>query len=335
MTRFATEEAFAEYLRETLNASTREGLYRGLLRLRLPTEVADRRASILSATCESLAWYPEIQMDRWPHRYWYMTQGLPMPLPYHVPDPQWGSNKGPQKAFRGEGSTTVDLVYLSRCCEIAHELLPKQWPVKLRKDFSMPQEHSNLLNEIWWLGRFRDPTHIEYEPGSPKKCPDWGMSCGPSSSRMRLEIEVKRRPSTLRTFAGQDANLSLFDDIAAKFKTQPSTPFGDQALRIGCITIYTAITTELRVRCRDWLAENRDQVDGLFCFSLDSGDSAPQMIMPAERESLFQSLLLNPLTDEDLSSIGEVARPVFDISPVEYAARVSAADRFYLPSRFD
>ena len=125
--------------------------------------------------------------------------------------------------FRGQGSglDCLDLLKLSRACEIGHTLLKhKNWPRSQGDKLRSPSDHVPTIEEILWLGRWRNPEDVDIEkklvPGRSTNVDLFFRSAG-----LSVNMEVKYRPRTWLPradggFAGKDLR-SLFEDLEGKF----------------------------------------------------------------------------------------------------------------------
>jgi hypothetical protein len=307
------EEEMDAYLEVSFRERTREQWIESLLRLRLPAEVAKLRAPMVDQDM-ALVGFALHPVDL-PHSGWYLEKDYPVPLKYSIGDLRWNVyHSAKQKAMEGGFLTHGDFAYLSKCCLLGHSLLPDMWPSKFAADLRHPERHLDVLNEVWWLGRFVNARSIAYEPSQNGcKRPDWTFTCGED---LKLSIEIKRRPSTTRLHIGQAAQIDIFRDIAEKFD-----PIATDHLRLACITVYCPINRAFQERCNSWLNENRESVDAILCFSFSALEHTPFFVAPLRLEPLLSKLVLQTLDDEDLGSIGVVEHPLYGVTPREYAAR--------------
>ena len=102
---------------------------------------------------------------------------------YRLADSPYNASKGPDdrkagedhEMFHGEGSglDCPDLLKLSRVSEIGHTVLAHtNWPRTHAKRLRDPREHVSVIEEILWLGRWRNPVatrlNAKLVPGSAK-----------------------------------------------------------------------------------------------------------------------------------------------------------------------
>jgi len=308
-----TADEMDAYLEASFVGRTREQWIESLLRLRISDEAAKARAPLVDQDMAKVGW-PLHAVDL-PHLGWYLENDYPIPVKYAIPDLRWDADHpAEQKAMEGGWLTHGDFAYLSKCCLLGHSLLPDMWPSKFSADLCHPERHLDVLNEVWWLGRFVNARNIAYEPSrNGGKRPDWTLTCGED---LRLSVEIKRRPATTRLHIGQTAQIDIFRDIAEKFD-----PVATGNLRLACITVYCPINRAIQERCNAWLNENRESVDAILCFSFSAQEHRPFFVAPLRLESLLSKLVLQNLNDEDIDTIGVVQHPLNGVTPTEYAAR--------------
>lgn len=307
-----TADEMDAYLEASFVGRTREQWIESLLRLRISDEAAKERAPMVDKDMAEVDW-PLHAVDL-PHLGWYLENGYPIPIKYAIPDLRWDvDHPAEQKAMEGGCLTHGDFAYLSKCCLLGHSLLPNMWPSKFSADLCHPERHLDVLNEIWWLGRFVNARTISYEPlQNGGKRPDWTLTCG---ENLKLSVEIKRRPATTRLHIGQTAQIDIFRDIAEKFDSVAA-----DHLRLACITVYCPINRAFQERCNAWLNENSASVDAILCFSFSAQEHTPFFVAPMRQEPLFSKLVLQALTEEDLGFIGLVTHPLHGVTPTEYAA---------------
>jgi hypothetical protein len=310
------EEEMDAYLKVLFQGRTREQWIESLLRLRLSAEDAKLRASMVDQDMAHVGFelHPVDILDSG----WYLEKGCPIPLQYSIADPRWDvDHPAKQKAMEGGFLTHGDFAYLSKCCQLGRSLLPDMWPSKFSADLCHPERHLDVLNEVWWLGRFLHARSIAYEPShNGGKRPDWTFTCGAANEDLKLCVEIKRRPATTRIHIGQDAQIDIFRDIIDKFE---SAPLGH--LRVACITVYCPMDRAFQERCCAWLRDNCSAVDALLCFSFASDNTFPFYVAPLRLEKLLSRLVLRTLDYEDENFIGVVQHPLNGITPSDYAAR--------------
>jgi hypothetical protein len=311
-----TTEEMDAYLEASFVGRTRELWIESLLRLRLSDEEARARASMVDQDMKEVGW--PLQPIDLPHLGWFLENDYPIPLKYSVPDRRWDVNHpAEQKAMEGGSLTHGDFAYLSKCCLLGHSLLPDMWPARFSADLCHPERHLDVLNEVWWLGRFVNARSIAYEPSQKSgKRPDWTFTCGVDGEDLKLSVEIKRRPATTRLHIGQTAQIDIFRDIAEKFD-----PEATDHLRLACITVYCPINRAFQERCNAWQNENRASVDAILCFSLSALEHTPFFVAPLRLEPLLSKLVLQTIDDEDLGFIGVVEHPLDGVTPTEYTAR--------------
>lgn len=118
----------------------------------------------------------------------------------------------------GSGLNWGDLIRLSKACKIGRTLLGSSWPGKFKD--KLLAEHNATVQELLWLGRFRNPKKIELEPRpfpGCKKRPDWRFAV----DGQIINLEVKHRPGDwIRQVDGSQyspARPGLFSDVSGKF----------------------------------------------------------------------------------------------------------------------
>ena len=119
------------------------------------------------------------------------------PVPFGLENARDPSSVG--KTVVEMGGTALDkedILYLSKVCEMAREILPRPWnnDQALIKDLRLASKHLDTLNEIWWLGRWSGLTDLRREVTileSSSKTVDWSFKVGLSES-WTINLEVKR-----------------------------------------------------------------------------------------------------------------------------------------------
>jgi hypothetical protein len=289
-----------DYLGEIFAKQTLEEVILGLLRLRLPEEVAARRASIVAEDRTTIGFPLRLEVQRGIAR-WLHQRGLRIPIQYHVPDTDWTLNrKDPRHALEGTHLDKGDLLRLSKVCELGRAHLPNDWPHRFADQLNNPSEHLDALNEVWWLGRFRDPTNVKKLDTKTQKVssPDWSFSVRYDGALVPLRVEVKRRCSDIKRHLELSEKSNLFDKISPKF-SQRSLP----ELNIAVITTFSKIDKTVAEVTTRWL-ENEPNLDAVILWSEESRAS-PALVFACKGD--IQQLLHARLATPDKEDTSGVA----------------------------
>ena len=187
----------------------------------LSQEVASKRAKWVYEDMAAIGFDLQLRHENFPLPGGVML-GIPQyriaGSPYNAVRPTKG-----HEMFRAQGSglDCLDLLKLSRACEIGHTLLKhKDWPRSQGHKLRSPSDHVATIEEILWLGRWRDPEDIDLE----KKLVlgrSTNVDLAFCSGGISINMEVKYRPRTWipradGNFASTDLR-SLFEGTEGKF----------------------------------------------------------------------------------------------------------------------
>jgi hypothetical protein len=296
------------YLESVGKLPTFEEKIAHLLMLRLPPDVAARRATQLVADMNSVGLTLAISVTRAADEYQH--RGLLVPVEYNLHGAPWDINhRDPNFALDGSELDAGDLFHLARVCEIGRRLIPDLWPLKLKKGLASGEHHLNTLNEVWWLNRFKSPTDIVNLDLVENDAPDWSFKLHCHNLPLPVRAEVKRRTKDIKRHIGMKpkSKVGLFGDIAHKFPTR--NPGG---LNLAAITLYSEIDEHIREATCEWLRKT-PTVDAVLLWSHQSLNSAPAAIgARGDVESLLQDGMNHP-DDEDMQAIGLVRHPLSDL----------------------
>lgn len=230
----------------------------------LSRAVAVQRAQWLYSDLQ--AWRFDLRLTDQPIKFDGM-QTMHVPK-YRLADSPFNASKGPDdrekgedhEMFHGEGSglDCPDLLKLSRVSEIGHTILAHtNWPRTHAKRLRDPREHVPVIEEILWLGRWRNPVAVRLNAklvlGSAKD-----VDCCFRSEGITINLEVKYRPRTW--LAGVDGGFgvrdlsSLFDGVDGKFPVD--LPQG--TYNVVALTIVAPIDNLLRHHVAQFLAARHE-----------------------------------------------------------------------------
>jgi hypothetical protein len=296
------------YLSETFNKHTLEEVILGLLCLRLPEEVAARRASMVAEDMAAIGFSLRLEVQRGSAQ-WLRQRGLRIPIQYYIPDTGWTVNrKDSRHALEGTHLDKGDLLRLSKVCELGRTLLPNDWPHRFADQLNNPSEHLDAVNEVWWLGRFKDPTDVKKLDTKTQETssPDWSFSVRYEGTTLRLRVEVKRRCSDIKRHLAFSEKSDLFDKISSKFSQRSLAE-----LNIAGVTTFSQIDNMVAETTTRWL-ENEPNLDAVILWSEQSFASpALVFVRRGEIQHLLRACLNTP-DEEDTSGVAVLQHLVPD-----------------------
>ena len=287
------------YLGETFNKPTLEEVILGLLCLRLPEEVAARRAPMVVEDMAAIGFPLSLEVERGIAKSLHQ-RGLRIPIQYHIPDTRWTVNrKDPRNALEGTHLDKGDLLRLSKVCELGRSLLPNDWPHRFADQLNNVSEHLDAVNEVWWLGRFNDPKEVKKLDTKTQKIksPDWSFSVGCEGTNLRLRVEVKRRCSDTKRHLAFSEETNLFDKISPKFSQRSLAE-----LNIAAVTTFSQIDNTVTEMTARWL-ENEQNLDAVILWSEQSFTSPPLVFASRDEIRHFLCGCLNTPDEEDTSGV--------------------------------
>jgi hypothetical protein len=237
---------------------------------------------------------------------WLHQQGLRIPIQYHIPDTGWTVNhKHHRHALEGSHLDKGDLLRLSKACELGRSLLPNDWPHRFADQLNNPTEHLDAVNEVWWLGRFKDPTDIDKLDTKAQKSPspDWSFSVRCEGTPLRFRVEVKRRCSDIkRHLALSERTRDLFKDISRKFSRRSLAE-----LNIAAVTLFSQIDSTVTEMTECWL-KDEPNLDAVILWSEQSFASPPCVFASrGELHHILETCLSSP-DEEDTSGVAVLTR---------------------------
>jgi len=198
------------------------------------------------------------------------------PVPFGLENARDPSSVG--KTVVEMGGTALDkedILYLSKVCEMAREILPRPWnnDQALIKDLRLASKHLDTLNEIWWLGRWSGLTDLRREVTileSSSKTVDWSFKVGLSES-WTINLEVKRLIGSLgaRVY-GKDHHFYTAvavdgspnkDDPRRKFRSSL-----DHEINVLAATWFDEISADLEKKVQQFLDED-DRIDAVLLWA--------------------------------------------------------------------
>ena len=215
--------------------------------------------------------------------------------------------------------TALDRESLSRFAqisEIGHTVIPDLWLENetLRERLSLPTQHLDTLNEVWWLSRWHgiDSASIEMEyplltdGKKQKNCPtvDWRFEA--LGRAVTINMEVKNRPGTA---ASQPMKKGVW-----LFGNDPEKPFRpslDNEFNVLAITGYQAgaISPEEEQKLVGSFLNDTPAgkvIDAVALYVVGDG-SRESLIFPSNRplnkKDIILRAILKPETIEDHSRI--------------------------------
>lgn len=207
--------------------------------------------------------------------------GTPWPVAIPGCDTIWipsypleGAMYGPEADPDGESNRDAagpllscgEFVRLSKACKLGRKFLSTdRWPSRFASRLRDSQNHLAVIEEILWLGRWRDPTDVEMtykqNPASRKDI-DWRFKC----HGMTINLEVKYRmrdwlgivdgPHFSRRFD------SYFNDVEGKFTSRP-----DGELNIVGITTFSPPDRGLQ-ECTRRFMDRHPEIDAVIFWSI-------------------------------------------------------------------
>lgn len=225
----------------------------------------------------------------------------------------------------GTAINREDVLYFSKICEMAHRLIPNLWcsDRRLLQDVTLPSQHLDTLNEIWWLGRWEglEEKFLEREVSllpSSAKTVDWRFRLPNVNGSWTVNLEVKRIISSIGaraygknhyfyTTLRADGSINK-DDPRLKF--QRSKGYEVNAL---AITWFDEVSVELETEIQRFLDED-DTIDTVIVWA--PGDRRrggwirffPRFRDIPDKRRLVSSVLIEP-DDEDKTRIIAFAFP--------------------------
>ncbi|MEX2577549.1 MAG: hypothetical protein WD342_00715 [Verrucomicrobiales bacterium] len=240
---------------------------------------------------------------------------VPFPLPkeiegrypaYRIADPRFDLDKpqAPVFAVEGPGLSDGDLVKLSECCVLADRHLGKDWWSRNKKALRNPQGHLDLLEEIWWLGRFHGVAgvvpNVKLDSARAKDV-DWMLRAGElgpglPGQPLNLEVKFKRRDWVARV-DGTDFVRDGFNWYFEGFEGKFSRHGDGSALNLACISTFAPLDRELAVAAEEFLAKN-DAVDGVLVWSHHCLPGQEHLGICARKDSDYLRTLMTPPSPE-------------------------------------
>lgn len=298
------------YLGETFSKQTQEEVIFGLLCLRLPEEIAARRAPMVTEDMAAIRFPLRLEVQRGLSG-WLHERGLRIPIQYKIADTRHSiDHQDTNQALEGSHLTQGDLVRLSKACEIGRSILPNEWPQRFAGQLRNPREHLDSVNELWWLGRFNNPENVDKSDKKSNKrpSPDWSFTVSSGESSLRLNVEVKRRCSDIKRHLAFSEKTNLFDKISPKFRCRSLTE-----LNVAAVTTYSSIDNTVEEMARRWI-ENEENIDAVVIWS-EQSSSSPALVAVTREEisDLFRTFLSKP-DAEDISGVGMISHVIRDLS---------------------
>ena len=169
----------------------------------------------------------------------------------------------------GYGLTWGDLVTLSGVIKTARNLWGEHWVRWFRERMAHFNNHLSTVEEIWWLGLWDSPSHIEREcaPVVNLRTVDWQFE----SQGYVINLEIKYRTHEWLRFVNPclySKSLSTyFDGIAEKFRRKIPGQ-----LNLVAMTLLGSLGPELRERAVKFLEES-PTIDGILFWSIADRNS--------------------------------------------------------------
>ena len=297
---FNNAEELDAYVGACFQKGSLDQVIQSLLLLRLPQDLAARRASIVVEDMNTIGFPINLEMQRGVTKHLHQ-RGLHIPIHYRIQNTGWSINKkDPRHALEGTHLNLGDLLRLTKVCELGRSLLPNEWPHKFRNQFTNPSEHLDAVNELWWLGRFKNPKNVKkldlINQNGPS--PDWAFSLDCMGTTLNFNVEVKRRCSDLKRHLKITNKTDLFDKVTQKFPHQSLTE-----LNIAAITTFSQIDSAVEEMAQIWI-RNEPHLDAVIIWSEQSFGS-PVFIHISRHE--LTHLLDACLTQPDMEDTSGVA----------------------------
>lgn len=263
-----------------------------VLRGRLDSDEAAQRARMLREDLPRLGSRVRLRaVERSPGEHWPFYAVSPHLVPPRFFRPAYR----PGYHATGYGLDWGDLVTLSKVIKLARELWGLNWTRAYRTQLCLNRNHLPVIEELWWLGMWHQPTGIEREcalAGCCGQTVDWRFQC----RGITVNLEVKYRPHDWLRFVNARAYGRLlrgyFRTLAGKF---PVRPRGH--LNVVGMTLLGSLGEELRSHAVDFL-RTHPPVDA-FCFwSIARRDSLACECV-TQPGSSFVHGLLRPADEED------------------------------------
>jgi hypothetical protein len=162
---------------------------------------------------------------------------------------------------------TAPLTYLARVCIIGRRVFRDRWPRLFAKRLRNPPELLDVLNEVWSLSRWPEPSRVSarHRPTSSDDDIDWRFFL--RSLGIWINLEVKRRCNDLLRLVHPDLPpTGLFDKAAGAFaRSKPDE------LNVIAVTLYAGITDPVLRAVDDFMrSPDAEHVDGIVLWSVGS-----------------------------------------------------------------
>lgn len=263
-----------------------------VLRSRLDPEEAARRARMLVEDIQwlgsplRLRWIGPTSRKAWP--YYIFKNNATAPVVLRL-------SSGSVCQAVGYGLDWGDLVTLSKAVKIARQLWGRYWTRPFRERMIHFHNHLSTIEELWWLGLWDSPSHIERECAYCRpfwRSVDWQFQ----TQGVVVNLEVKYRAyDWLRSVDAEGYGKQLchyFDGLAEKF---PGRCAGQ--VNLVAMTLLGSLCDELRGRAEVFL-RSHPALDGFLFWSIALRDSLDcECVLRPGCE--FVRSLIRPADEED------------------------------------
>ena len=241
---------------------------------------------------------------------------LPMGVPvYDLSESGFSVHHGQEKPLAkradGMGLNRGDLFKLARACHLRAKFMPgKAWSKDERSRLRTHEHHCALVEELLWLGRFRDPCKVERDKKLQPKVTNKDVDFQFRSQSFTVNLEVKFRKNTWvpRVTGEFETNevSALYRDVDGKF---PIPGYGE--VNLVAVTGYAPADEEFTAATEDFL-DQHPEISGViyWCDHAPTGRSwrlvskttrLPELLLQIDPEESFRAYSirhpsLNPKT---------------------------------------
>jgi hypothetical protein len=213
----------------------------------------------------------------------------------------------------GTGLDRGHLQLFSIVSVMARRLIPHYWnkPCKLRESLRNPTQHLSTIEEIWWLGRWKNPQHIRNSQRLNHGCTrdvDWTFSLG--SGAISVNFEVKRLVGDcLRHVRGRCFKADWLADFCNKKVLPKFRPSEEHEVNVLGISLFGKISREVQLAIGEWLV-GQVLIDAVIITSRESRQSRCFDWHFRNQKAQCLRQFLNEPTEEDQSLVFGLIVPI-------------------------
>lgn len=197
-----------------------------------------------------------------PRDFWVQNGILPQAeyiLPKNLFD--INSERG-SDALEGSGLTCGNLLRLGQAIEMGRKYLGEQWYLPFAQKLT-GVEHLDCLNEFWWLKFWRAVNIVSHAPKESGNDPDfdWRLTIQDGLAQCIINLEVKRRTSSINSFFKRGNPSASTNDILKKFGKVE-----EGHANVAAITLYHQISNDNVHRLLNWF-NRAEHLHGLLVWT--------------------------------------------------------------------